>query len=163
MNSDPRSKVTERLALWGRVRMTLANCPMTRVVVRFPFNKSTVNLLTRSTRDVTFDFPDFCRNSIKSDSQCPNWTRSPMISGRFSIPSSGLIFGFLVARPLRGRRFRRCSGKYHHRSSFMPSGRIYEAIYGFLAHPNWCAFIAQSACNLFRGPPIFDPVDDQLT
>jgi len=122
INSEPRSKVTDLRATRGRVRMTSASFPMTRAVALFAFTSKTVKRLTRSTKDVTFALPNFCRNNIKSDSQCPNWIRSSMISGRFEIPRSGWILGFFGMRPLRGRRLRRCSGRYHQRSSFMPSG-----------------------------------------
>jgi hypothetical protein len=75
ISSLPRSNVIDRRAISGRSLMALMILPITGLVRLFGFFRITVNRLTRSTNVVTFVWPSFYLNSIKSPSQCPNSRR----------------------------------------------------------------------------------------
>ena len=68
-NSVPRSKVMNRRATRERSLMALMILAMTGLVRLFGFFRITVKRLTRSTNEVTLDWPSFYLNSIKSASQ----------------------------------------------------------------------------------------------
>ena len=60
---------------------------------------------------VTFIFPNFRRNKMRSHSLSSTASRAQTLSGRYKIPTSGSIFGLKLFLERLGFLLRRCSGR----------------------------------------------------